>query len=153
SGLDGCRGADAGGVADHDLEHPARHRRGRDPLMAVTTTSAENLAASRAGTRKRIFGLSAGRLAAHLALLFFVVLWTFPTAGLLISSVRDADQLAASGWWTALSTSTTTTASRLPAADAQVEEGGQWVIRGNVLGDATSSTIETFGATNASLGD
>ena len=42
-----------------------------------------------------------------------------PTAGLLISSLRDKDQLAVSGWWTALSTSTQNLVFRAPGADAQ----------------------------------
>ncbi|HEY0853351.1 MAG TPA: carbohydrate ABC transporter permease, partial [Devosia sp.] len=65
--------------------------------------------------------LDIGKLFTHLALLFLVILWTFPTAGLLISSLRDKDQLAVSGWWTALSTSTSLGVTRIGTADAQVE--------------------------------
>ena len=42
-----------------------------------------------------------GRWGVHLAVLAFVVLWTIPTLGILISSLRDEDQIAVSGWWTA----------------------------------------------------
>ncbi len=33
-------------------------------------------------------------------LLFIVVLWTIPTLGLLISSIRDRNDIKSSGWWT-----------------------------------------------------
>lgn len=96
--------------------------------------------------------LKVGRIAAHLALLFFVVLWTFPTVGLLISSVRDKDQLAVSGWWTALAPATTQNASRVGAAADQVQEGGVFLIRGNILGgDAGGREVISFGTTNAEV--
>ena len=80
--------------------------------------------------------IKVGRLGAHLALLFFVALWTFPTVGLLISSVRDKDQLAVSGWWTALTDFDPAGAPPASAAPTdQVEEGGAFVIKGNLLGD------------------
>ena len=56
----------------------------------------------------------------HLSVLLLVALWTLPTAGLLISSLRDKDQLAVSGWWTALSTSSQNIVVRAPGPDAQV---------------------------------
>jgi alpha-glucoside transport system permease protein len=89
--------------------------------------------------------VDAGKLFTHLALLFLVVLWTFPTAGLLISSLRDKDQLAVSGWWTALTTSVSQEVVRLPTGDAAVEENGTFVIRGNIFGDGTNKTLASFG--------
>ncbi|MEO8756134.1 MAG: carbohydrate ABC transporter permease [Devosia sp.] len=94
-----------------------------------------------------------GRIGTHLALLFFVVLWTFPTVGLLVSSVRDKDQLAITGWWTALSDSTLMSASRVGTADTAVQEGDHWVVRGSLFDSAANGRqIETFGITNADLG-
>jgi alpha-glucoside transport system permease protein len=94
--------------------------------------------------------LKVGRLLAHLGLLVFVVLWTLPTVGLLISSVRDPDQLAVSGWWTALVSSTRLDAARLPQASKQTQESDAWVISGNLLGaDANKVRIDAFGITNA----
>lgn len=69
----------------------------------------------------------------HLSVLLLVVLWTLPTAGLLISSFRDKDQLAVSGWWTALATSSQNIVFRAPGASGQVEKDGKFVIAGNVL--------------------
>jgi alpha-glucoside transport system permease protein len=69
----------------------------------------------------------------HLSVLLIVILWTLPTAGLLISSFRDKNQIAASGWWTALTTSTQNVVFRAPTAEAQVEKDGKFVISGNVL--------------------
>ncbi|MDP1730516.1 MAG: carbohydrate ABC transporter permease [Devosia sp.] len=90
-----------------------------------------------------------GKLLAHLSLLLLVALWTFPTAGLLISSLRDKDQLAVSGWWTALTTSVTQGVTRVGTAEMQIEEGGRFVIRGNLFGTDTNKAIESFGLSNA----
>ena len=93
-----------------------------------------------------------GRVAAHVAVLFFVALWTFPTVGLLVSSIRDKDQLAVSGWWTALTYSTTQSTARVGQAAQQIEEGGAFVIRGNLLGeDPGGKQILSFGTTNADV--
>ncbi|NGO63834.1 carbohydrate ABC transporter permease [Rhizobium daejeonense] len=80
----------------------------------------------------------------HLSVLFLVILWTLPTAGLFISAIRDKDQIVASGWWTALSTSTQNAIYRAPAADKQVEENGTFVISGNVF-EGGKGTVSTFG--------
>jgi alpha-glucoside transport system permease protein len=94
--------------------------------------------------------IKVGRIFAHLALLFFVALWTFPTVGLLVSSVRDPDQLAISGWWTSLAPSVRLTAARVGSADSQTQDGANFVVKGNVLGkDANGLEVEGFGATNA----
>ncbi|WP_439630102.1 carbohydrate ABC transporter permease [Shinella sp.] len=79
----------------------------------------------------------------HLSVLLLVALWTLPTAGLLISSLRDKDQLAVSGWWTSLSTSSQNLTGRAAAPEAQVERDGKFVISGNLLegGDAKVSAF------------
>ncbi len=82
----------------------------------------------------------------HLSVLLIVILWTLPTAGLLISSLRDKNQLASSGWWTALTTSTQNVVFRAPPASAQVEKDGKFVIEGNVL-EARGGAVSAWGTT------
>jgi alpha-glucoside transport system permease protein len=79
----------------------------------------------------------------HISVILLVVLWTLPTAGLLISSLRDKDQLAVSGWWTALSTSSQNLTGRAASPEAQVERDGKFVVAGNLLegGDAKVSAF------------
>lgn len=87
----------------------------------------------------------AQRWGVHIAVLLIVIVWTVPTLGILVSSLRDKDQIAVSGWWTALTTSSQTGQGRTDAADAQVEQGGRFVISGNLLEDGTALTITAFG--------
>lgn len=100
-----------------------------------------------AGSPGWLAKLDVGKLFTHLSLLFLVIVWTVPTAGLLISSLRDKDQLAVSGWWTALTTSVSQEVVRLPTSDAAVEENGRFVIRGNLFGEQTNKTLASFGLT------
>lgn len=86
-----------------------------------------------------------GRFGVHIAVLVFVAIWTIPTLGILISSLRDKDQLIVSGWWTALSTSSQTEAGRTDAADKQVEKDGKFLIMGNLFGAGDASTVTAFG--------
>ena len=73
-----------------------------------------------------------GRFGVHIAVLFFVALWTLPTLGILVSSLRDKDQIIVSGWWTALTSSTQTEAGRLPPPNTAVEKDGKFVLEGNL---------------------
>jgi alpha-glucoside transport system permease protein len=93
-------------------------------------------------TSKRI-RLTPEQLMVHLGLLLLVVLWILPTVGLLVSSFRDKDQLAATGWWTALSTSVQNGQGRTGTSEQMVETGGKFVIAGNLLDDS-KRTILTF---------
>ncbi len=69
----------------------------------------------------------------NLAALFLVVLWTIPTAGLLVSSFRDRDQIAATGWWKSLTSAEETGFVRTGSADDQKQDGAVYVLDGNVL--------------------
>ncbi|MEJ8472952.1 carbohydrate ABC transporter permease [Roseibium algae] len=83
--------------------------------------------------------------AVHLSVAALVLLWTIPTFGLLVSSFRDGDQLSVSGWWTALTPTERNIVYRAPAAEAQVEQAGQWVISGNVFEGQAAGEITKFG--------
>ncbi|AZO10174.1 MULTISPECIES: carbohydrate ABC transporter permease [unclassified Mesorhizobium] len=87
----------------------------------------------------------ASRFGVHIAVLVFVVIWTIPTLGILVSSLRDKDQIIASGWWNSFASSSQTEAGRLPAASAQVQKDGKYVIEGNIFGDGPKRDISAFG--------
>jgi len=71
--------------------------------------------------------------AVNLAALLLVILWTVPTAGLFVSSLRDRDQISATGWWKSLTTTEQTGFVRSGTAEDQRAEGDVFVIDGNVL--------------------
>ena len=85
------------------------------------------------------------RLIVHASVLVIVLLWLLPTVGIFVSALRDKNQLAVSGWWTALSTSEQTEAVRLGAPETQVQDGASFVIAGNVFEDGARKTITAFG--------
>jgi alpha-glucoside transport system permease protein len=74
-----------------------------------------------------------------------VALWTLPTLGLLVSSVRDKDQLSSTGWWSALTSTEQNEVFRLPKADQQAFENGEWVIKANVFEDRPNAIVSTWG--------
>lgn len=104
------------------------------------------------------------RFGVHIAVLVFVAIWTIPTLGILVSSLRDKDQIVASGWWNSFASSSQTEAGRLPPASAQTEKDGKFVLEGNIFGDGAKRNISAFGVkaaaptqypagTSADLGD
>jgi alpha-glucoside transport system permease protein len=84
-----------------------------------------------------------GPWAAHLAVAVFVLLWTLPVLGLVVTSLRERDQIAASGWWTALSRVTITRTFRTPPGTEGNQAGGRFRLEGNAL-DGTGR-VEAFG--------
>ena len=106
--------------------------------------SADTRAAGASSLQLPLVNMSPGALLARLALLLIVILWTVPTFGLFISSFRDKDLLAVSGWWTALSVTERGEAARTGTAEDQVEEDGTWVIRGEVFAERDKQLL-TFG--------
>ncbi len=94
-------------------------------------------------TRIRRIGLP--RLIVHISVLFVVMLWLLPTLGILVSSLRDKDQLVVSGWWTTFSSSSQTEALRLADPATQKQEGDRYVIAGNVFENGAGGKISAFG--------
>ncbi|MGL4094228.1 carbohydrate ABC transporter permease [Agrobacterium cavarae] len=113
-------------------------------------------------TRLRRIGLP--RLIVHASVLFIVLLWLLPTLGILVSSLRDKDQIVVSGWWTAFSSSNQTQALRLGDPSTQTQQGDRFVIAGTVFGEGKSGQVSAYGVrvqepaafkagTSADLGD
>ena len=91
---------------------------------------------------------SFGKFLAHFFLLIIVFIWVIPTFGLLISSLRDKDQVALTGWWTALKHNEFNEIVRTEKSSVQFEENGVFIITGNLLKDAPSKSVINFGITS-----
>ncbi len=91
--------------------------------------------------------------AVHLSVVFLVVLWLFPTIGLLVSSFRTGDQIATSGWWAALGTSEQNVVFRAADPDEnRVAEGDGFVVTGNFFEDeGGSGTITVWGTSSRAI--
>lgn len=81
----------------------------------------------------------------NLAVLILCIIWITPTFGLLVSSLREKDAIAVSGWWTALTTSETNLIGRAAPPSDQVEENGTFIIAGSVFGEGDSGRVTRFG--------
>ncbi len=97
------------------------------------------------------FKLNLSSIFSQLLLLFFVTLWITPTFGLLISSFRDKDQLAISGWWTSLVTTEVNEIHRTKGNKDQIEEEGKFVIRGNLFDKEEGKKVLSFGVTSKDI--
>ena len=90
-----------------------------------------------------LLNLSVGRLLVHLSLLMLVTVWVLPSMGLLISSFRDKDQLAITGWWTAFTTTSQNAFGRTGVAGEEVLQDGRYVLTGSFF-EAGSKTIQSY---------
>ena len=95
--------------------------------------------------------LSATSILSQLLLLFFVIIWITPTFGLFISSLRDKDLLAISGWWTSLVTTEVNEIHRTKGNKDQIEEEGIFFIRGNLFDKEEGKKVLSYGITSKDI--
>ncbi len=90
--------------------------------------------------------------AVHLSVALLVLLWIFPTVGLLVSSFRTADQISSSGWWKAMFPAEQNEVLRVADPDEnRVERDGLYVVEGNLFDGATGSEISVWGTSSRDI--
>ncbi|ASJ71119.1 carbohydrate ABC transporter permease [Granulosicoccus antarcticus] len=89
--------------------------------------------------------------AVHLSLAALVLLWLFPTVGLLVSSFRTSDQIATSGWWKAMVPSEQNQTLRTNGAQDQIQKDGLFVIEGNLFENPGKATISVWGTSSQNI--
>ncbi len=92
----------------------------------------------------------------HISVVLLVMLWLFPTFGLLVSSFRTADQISGSGWWNSMFPTEQTVQLRTGGRDVAVKEDGVFVVVGNLLtdegGPGSKAEISAFGVSSRAIG-
>ena len=81
--------------------------------------------------------------AVHISAVLLVLLWVFPTFGLLVSSFRTGDQIASSGWWRSLSTQE----AQMPAIRLkgdEIQKDGVFLIEGNLF-ESSGAKVSRWG--------
>lgn len=91
--------------------------------------------------------------AVNLSLIALVLLWLFPTAGLLVSSFRTGDQIATSGWWKSMVASEQNLTLRTAPSGEQVEQNGKFTIQGNLFDGEKASDISVWGISSRAIAD
>ena len=89
----------------------------------------------------------------QLILLVFVIVWILPTFGLFISSLRDKDLLANSGWWTSLITNEINEIYRTGKQESQFQQDNFYQIKGNFFNNVEGKKISSFGVTSKSINE
>jgi alpha-glucoside transport system permease protein len=85
------------------------------------------------------------RLVVHLSVLVICIIWLIPTLGILVTSFRDAGQIASSGWWTAFTGAAETSAARLGEPSTAKQDGPNYVISGSVFEKGKGGSVLAFG--------
>lgn len=83
--------------------------------------------------------------ATHISVALLVILWLIPTAGLLVSSFRDRDQISQGGWWQAAASVEQVERLR-PDLGEPVQEAGRYVYEGQLF-DGNAPALTGFGGT------
>ena len=87
----------------------------------------------------------------HTLLLLFVIAWVLPTFGLFVSSFRDKDLLATSGWWTSFKTNQVNEIHRTKKYTDQYQENGTYLLKGNFFEDNSKKKITSYGITSKDI--
>jgi alpha-glucoside transport system permease protein len=92
--------------------------------------------------------------AVNISVVALVLLWLFPTVGLLVSSFRTADQIATTGWWKALFPAEQNLVLRAADPDEfRVEREGVYVVEGNLFeGESVTGEIRVWGTSSRGIG-
>ncbi len=89
----------------------------------------------------------------QISVLALVLLWLFPTIGLLVSSFRTADQISQNGWWRAMFPTEQNLILRAKGPEDQLREGGLYVIKGNLFTEGRSGEISLWGLSTRAIAD
>lgn len=90
--------------------------------------------------------------AVNISVVALVLLWIFPTLGLFVSSFRTADQISASGWWSAMLPAEQNLVARaIDPDDNRVDENGRFVVRGNIFEEGVSAEIAAWGVSSRAI--
>ena len=87
--------------------------------------------------------------AVHLSVALLVLLWLFPTIGLLVSSFRTADQISTSGWWSALREVQQKKVLRTADPDDfRVARNGRYYVEGRLFEKGVEAKIKVWGTSS-----
>ncbi len=89
--------------------------------------------------------------AVHISVAALVLLWVFPTFGLLVSSFRTSDQIATSGWWKAMFPSEQNLVLRANAPEMQEQIGDLYVIEGELFDPDIEVEISVYGVSSQEI--
>ncbi|MGC1498139.1 MAG: carbohydrate ABC transporter permease [Sulfitobacter sp.] len=89
--------------------------------------------------------------AVHISVAVLVLLWIFPTVGLLVSSFRTSDQIATSGWWNSMFPSEQNLTLRSASPEEQALIDGLYVIEGNLFEVPGDAKISAWGLSSREI--